>query len=150
MDIELDDLRRRGVLLGLALTLLSASISCAAPAESEPGPSDVTIELDAYSGRPNPTWKLTPAEAEQLAGRLRGMPELSEASPPEAVLGYRGFRVANPGGDGGIPERIYVARGGMVQVFDGDERWRGYGDHAGIESWLIEAARRRGHGEVFP
>ncbi len=51
------------------------------------------VELDAFSGRPNPRWVLTPAEATEffsLLGRLR--PDSRDARVPDQ-LGYRGFVV---------------------------------------------------------
>jgi hypothetical protein len=128
----------------------SSTSSCGARPEAEPGPADVTVELDAYSGRRNPVWTLTPTDAALLADRLLRLPELSDSAAPEPILGYRGFWIRNPEGEGGIPERVYVARGGIVQIFAEEERWRGYSDDAGIEAWLIENARRQGYGELFP
>lgn len=110
----------------------------------------MTVELDAFSGRPNPVWTLTAADAGELAALLRDLPEASDASLPEPTLGYRGFRVRNPGGEGGVPERLYVSRGGVLRVFEDAERGRTLRDDAGVEAWLISIARRQGHGSVFP
>lgn len=145
--------RRHPLRIGLicaGFAVVAGSTSSCGVRPAEPGPADVTVELDAYSGRRNPVWTLTPTDAAQLADRLVRLPELSDSTAPEPILGYRGFWVRNPDGDGGIPERVYIARGGLVQIFVGEERWRGYGDDGGIEAWLIENARQQGYGEVFP
>jgi hypothetical protein len=117
--------------------------------EVRPALSSVTVELDAYSGRPNPTFVLTAAEARQLADLLVLLRDADAANLPQATLGYRGFEIRNSAGQGGIPERVYVARGGLVRVLEADGRERVLRD-TGIEAWLIAAARRRGHGTVLP
>ena len=48
----------------------------------------ITVEVDLFSGRPNPRWPLTEAEARDLAALLAGRSDSSSAPPP---LGYRGF-----------------------------------------------------------
>jgi hypothetical protein len=60
----------------------------------------ITIELDVFSGRPNPTWTLTPVQAQELlrvldAIRRDGRKRLP-CEPPG--LGYRGFHVRTAGG----------------------------------------------------
>jgi hypothetical protein len=50
------------------------------------------VELDIFSGRPNPTWILTDAETESVVERLDGAPRLSATDMP-GHLGYRGFVV---------------------------------------------------------
>ena len=46
------------------------------------------VELDAYSGRPNPVWTLTEAETDDVLRRLRGIPRVTGILPPDG-LGYR-------------------------------------------------------------
>jgi len=54
----------------------------------------ITVELDIFSGRPNPQWSLTPKEENELIARVMAEPSLT--SPPESAggLGYRGFTVS--------------------------------------------------------
>lgn len=51
----------------------------------------ITVELDIFSGNPNPRWALSDAEASDLLDRV--MADRSLAAPPKQVgsLGYRGF-----------------------------------------------------------
>lgn len=51
----------------------------------------ITVELDIFSGNPNPRWALSDREANDLLDRV--MADRSLASPPQNVggLGYRGF-----------------------------------------------------------
>jgi hypothetical protein len=132
--------------LVIAVVVLIAG--CTSPATPVPGPANVTVELDAFSGQPNPSWTLTPAASGEIVVRLRGLPEVS-ASLPAATLGYRGFWIRNPGGEGGIPETVYVSRGGLIQVVNSFGESRTLQDVRAAERWLIEAAKKRGLGEVF-
>lgn len=52
----------------------------------------VDVEVDIFSGQPNPIFSLTEIEAEELGGLIANLPE-SDASFPsiENRLGFRGF-----------------------------------------------------------
>jgi hypothetical protein len=54
------------------------------------GPVDV--ELDIFSGMPNPSWTLSDAEATELFDRV-GTLSPASARPLAGTLGYRGFIV---------------------------------------------------------
>jgi hypothetical protein len=103
--------------------------------------SNPTVELDAFSGRPNPRWQLTAVEAGELEDRLSGIPETSPAAIPDN-LGYRGFRIL----DGS--QRITVSSNGYIVVHDakGDKFYR---DTKGVEDLLIEQAQKRGYGQLL-
>ena len=54
-----------------------------------------TVELDIFSGRPNPRWELTQRESQQLLERLKDdRIALSKADDTKGNLGYRGFIVS--------------------------------------------------------
>jgi hypothetical protein len=129
-------------LLSLALFLLLAA--CATTSTGDMRVSDVVVELDAFSGRPNPTWTLTPAEAAELDRRLRDLPAAPDATLPDLGLGYRGFQLLGTAA-GGAPQRIYVTSG-LVQIGDAAL----YRDVHGLEAWLQAQARRQGYGGVLP
>lgn len=98
----------------------------------------VTVEVDVFSGRTNPSWSLDGGEAAELAARLSGLP----ASPrpfAEVGLGYRGFVV-----HGRAAGEVRVHRG-VVRVGGRD-----YEDARGLEGWLAERARARGYGMLVP
>ena len=73
----------------------------------------MVVELDAFSGRPNPRWTLSETQAAEL-GRLMAClsPAAGAASLRSPGLGYRGFRLQ--GSDG----RTYWALRGLVQSGD--------------------------------
>lgn len=50
------------------------------------------IEVDIFSGRPNPTWEAALEEAEGIQTVLASLPAAEGAVPPlSAQLGFRGF-----------------------------------------------------------
>lgn len=58
-----------------------------------PGPVDeVRVTLGIYSGRPDPTWTLTGAEAAAVERAIEALAEAA-GSPPDGGLGYHGFTV---------------------------------------------------------
>lgn len=108
---------------------------------------EVSVRLLIHSGRPDPEWSLNADEARELVELLTASVGAQRAHPPQAGgLGYRGFLIRDaPVGD----------RAGEIAVFSGvvTERpgpqavhWR---DPRGVERWLIEQARRQGHGPVL-
>jgi hypothetical protein len=73
------------------------------------------VELDLFSGRPNPTWELDDLEARQLQ-RLIEIPPPTHLPPPESPgLGYRGFQVS-------LGDRSYRVWGTYVVAAPGDHR----------------------------
>jgi hypothetical protein len=129
--------------------LLVAALGCAAPAEPRVGATDAIVELDAFSGLPNPRWVLSAADAAELAERLRTLSPATETELPPAILGFRGFRIHNPGGDMGIPAHVYISRDGVVMVGSepGDAKY--FRDGGGARQWLKADARKRGYDGVF-
>ncbi|HEY0035904.1 MAG TPA: hypothetical protein VGB66_04405, partial [Longimicrobium sp.] len=124
---------------------LASVLGCAAPAEKKVGATDAVVELDAFSGRPNPRWVLSEADAVELAKRLRALSPAATTELPPGILGFRGFRIHNPGGDAGIPERVYISHDGVVMVGSepGDAKY--YRDNGGARQWLKADARKRGY-----
>jgi hypothetical protein len=60
--------------------------------------SEVRVELDIFSGRPNPSWMLAPPERDELL-RALGAAQQETAARELPGLGYRGFAV-HVGGEG--------------------------------------------------
>jgi hypothetical protein len=124
---------------GVVLTLLL--LACARPA---PSTSEISVELDAFSGRPNPTWTLSSAEAEEALRRLRGLPS-ADAPVPDMGLGYRGFILTGDDQQLGVGVRVVS---GLVVRGEGVEP-KVYRDVNGLESYLAELAGGRGFGGVL-
>jgi hypothetical protein len=57
------------------------------------------VELDAFSGRPNPSWRLSDTEAAEFARLIAGLAPASGGSSPHLPgLGYRGFQLESAAG----------------------------------------------------
>jgi hypothetical protein len=98
------------------------------------------IELDAFSGRPNPRWELTGTQAAEFLARLRALRPTQEGQFGGEGLGYRGFVVRAKGEqvDGFDEVRLYR---GTVLARHGD-RTETFSDPDRIlERWLLDSAR---------
>jgi hypothetical protein len=114
-----------------------------------PPPAGFTVELDVFSGRPNPTWRVEGSEAIELR-RLWRERVLPAANPQTTAalaatgLGYRGFIIHDASGALAKADRLEIG-GGMVRSVDSDGRTVGVfvDDERAIERWLIAGARGR-------
>jgi hypothetical protein len=106
----------------------------------------VTVELDVYSGRPNPTWTLTAQEVAELTQRLQKLATLPTV-PTVDNLGYRGFLLRNPGTVPGIGTEVRVYNGIIIITDQG--RTSAYKDSHALEQWLIAQARAHGQGDTL-
>lgn len=90
--------RSRGSALAVAAAVLGAASIAMQPACKWPSPPRPTmyVEADVYSGRPNPTWRLTGADSVTLKGTVAALQPGGPAAPPPG-LGYRGIVVHNAG-----------------------------------------------------
>lgn len=86
-------------------------------------PPRVEIELDVFSGRPNPSWTLDDDAAAELLARLGDAPR----PPPPGHLGYRGFLVHRSD----VPSTVHV-----------------HGDQA-LERWLLASGGAHVPSEVL-
>jgi hypothetical protein len=104
------------------------------------------IEIDVFSGRPNPRWELSPAEGDELLARLQEQSLPPGASPPPRA-GYRGFIVYRPDAQGHPIAWLRVG-GGAITVLAGAGVGT-YSDIIGLENWLVGLARGAGFGALF-
>lgn len=51
------------------------------------------VELDVFSGRPNPTWALATEQADELARLHAALPATDARTSLPDGLGYRGFKI---------------------------------------------------------
>jgi hypothetical protein len=105
------------------------------------------VQLDVFSGRPNPGWPLTPEESDALLARINRLAtEGGGGATMPAVLGYRGFIVSRA--ETGVPEPwLHVGRG-TVRITE-KNRVQIYRDTEHIEDWLREQAIGRGFGALI-
>ena len=101
--------------------------------------SDVWVELSIFSGRPNPTWSLTPEQADDLKSRVLGLPILPQPGAAGDGLGYRGFIVTYEASDSQTRERLVVFRDQVILDAGGIVSGRA-DPRREIENWLVRTA----------
>lgn len=107
----------------------------------------MNVELDIFSGRPNPVWSLSEKQVNEMDAIIETLPATTASVPTRPGLGYRGFVVT------GLPEParrldvfegfVAIAGGGRTEFRSDRERKleRFLLDSAGAE--LSDAIRRR-------
>jgi hypothetical protein len=96
------------------------------------------VTLGIYSGRPDPVWALTSAEADKLAALIAALPVV-QGMPQEGGLGYHGFTVAITAADGSVTTVTAYAKTIAPAGAAADRFWR---DDAGlVERFLLETGR---------
>lgn len=94
------------------------------------------VEVDLYSGRPNPRFHLEQEVATELMRLLTDLPPLSGHAAPRETLGYRGLRIM---GMDESPVAEIVVSGGVVFVRDRDGAERQLKDpDRRLERWIID------------
>jgi hypothetical protein len=99
------------------------------------------VQIDMFSGRPNPSWEITAQEADQVRAAFRQLPERSASARSER-LGYRGLIVHGDGvRDLGLT-RILI--GGGVVIAEGFQGVRYLSDaDRSLERQLFQTGRTR-------
>lgn len=107
------------------------------------------VELDAFSGRPNPRWRLLPDQAREFTNKLQRLPrQHKRAASAEQGLGYRGFIVTGASDELGNYDEVVVssgavhARSGPVSHYLEDQE-------RALERWLLETMRGRLDEELY-
>jgi len=93
------------------------------------------VELDIFSGRPNPRWNLNPAQQAAFQAALDALPISGTAAPENDGLGYRGFLVTDPAN----PGRRIRAYAGCVTLSDGSRIEVRKDEAKTIEHWLLDS-----------
>lgn len=111
--------------------------------------SALKVQVDIYSGRPNPTFTITnPAVIQQLVADLSAAPRSQD--DPTAVekavnrLGYRGVLVENADGIAGLPEVMRVFDGNVMIVDSLAGTFQLYDDSGKMERKLLRKAKNKG------
>jgi hypothetical protein len=112
------------ITLLLSLTFVAM---CSAP---------TSVELDVFSGQPNPTWNLSVSQCNEIEEHIGKLPEASgEALQSPPALGYRGL-IIHYENQQGVRESIRFYRGivqsGRLQFRDADRK---------IEKWLLNTGQ---------
>lgn len=91
------------MLFGIATLLCTVAVL--GKADAQTATETWQVEVDIYSGRPNPVFTLTSTELADLKSRLGSAKSVAGASPNvktvrPSILGYRGLIVTGKSGDG--------------------------------------------------
>jgi hypothetical protein len=129
------------VFLMFLVTLLGCSVTAL-------GDKKMQVEVDMFSGRPNPHWELTVQESQEFTQRFQSLSADRGEGTVNEGLGYRGLIVRESGeeveGDREIviSNGLVVARGnGKSQLFTDKNRT--------LEKWLIQTGKGRLEDELY-
>jgi hypothetical protein len=107
--------------------------------------NSVRVEVDVYSGRPNPSWDLSAEDVQAFFQRIDALPlapQRSGSSFPEGNLGYRGLKVQATKED--FVAHIEISRGHVVVDSTGSAPKRRLFDPGrSLERWLLQTGRER-------
>ncbi len=125
------------LLLGVAMILAQAACTAGSGQTATPAAAS-HVELDVFSGLPNPTWELSAADTATLTGMIGSL----SPSPPVDLptpLGYRGFLVSvgEPGSESAATVRAYQ---GIVEYRGRETKYYTDPDKQ-VERWLLATAR---------
>jgi hypothetical protein len=97
----------------------------------------VEVELDIFSGNPNPKWVLSDREGDIFLERLAKLPN-TPAKELSAKLGYRGFIVQVTNGS---EQSLVKLQNGTVQILKGDTKAYYKDLCLDLERWLLNSGK---------
>jgi hypothetical protein len=103
------------------------------------------IELDIFSGMPNPTWTLTDAEAVTFVERLAAL-RRAAASHLSGNLGYRGFIVQCTAR---ADSQLIQVQTGKVHITEGSTKAYADDEDRQLERWLLSTGRQYLKPEIY-
>lgn len=125
-----------GIVLGLALVIAASRIYVMGSPDNHISlSSPATVTLDVYSGRTNPSWRLSPEAAVELVRRLRTLEPTATQPASDDDLGYRSVSVAFS--DPSHNAVLVTASRGFVMM----EERSATGDHAAVRKFFIDQGR---------
>lgn len=125
---------------GVLLTLLAARLFASEG-------KAMRVELDVYSGRPNPSWELSEKQGEEFIKRLRALPKADSGSVRDG-LGYRGLIV--DGLDESVAGFRRVVLSSGVVLGRGAGRDKAFRDKdRDLEHWLLSTGKGRIDAQLF-
>ena len=108
-------------------------------------PARCEVELDIFSGMPNPTWILTDAEVDSFVKRLAAL-RPSSSSELSGNLGYRGFIVQCIQGS---KMQVIRIQKGTVQISEGESNVYASDKDRELERWLLNTGKPHLDDELF-
>lgn len=106
------------------------------------------IELEVYSGRPNPVWNLDPKETAIFLSQLEKLARAADVTTTPERLGYRGFIIKSVGGFSHDWEELSVGFG-VIRERKGLKVKYALDEARVLERWLLESARGKISEDLF-
>jgi hypothetical protein len=122
-----------------------ALLGCVIPIS---GVGKMQVELDVFSGRPNPYWDLTSQEGRDFVSRFQTLPQYQGDGSVREGLGYRGLIVREPGKRIEGYDEIVVSNGVVVARWDSQSKQL-TDKTRGLEKWLFQTGRGRLDDELY-
>jgi hypothetical protein len=137
-------------LLVTCVLLASACTAARTPAKAITGgnesmPARVEVELDIFSGMPNPTWVLTDAETDSFLKRLAAAPP-GPATELSGNLGYRGYIVQVTQG---TETHLIHVQAATVHISKGATKVYAKDVNRELERWLLNTGKPHLKNEIF-
>jgi hypothetical protein len=126
-------------------TPIGSTTASARAGGSESMSARVEVELDIFSGKPNPTWVLTNEEADSFVKKLAALPQIS-ATELSGNLGYRGFIVQVL--QGANTQLIHIQTG-VVHISIGATKVYAKDENRELERWLLNTGKPHLKNEIF-
>lgn len=99
--------------------------------------ASIEVEIDIFSGLPNPAWRLSMIQGNALVEKLVALPGTNRKVSITDGLGYRGIRVSASG----LTLYADIARlrvfKGLVHLIDHPAQWCLIDDNRALEKWLL-------------
>jgi hypothetical protein len=114
----------------------------------DPGNLKMQVELDVFSGRPNPHWNLTLPEANEFLSLFKALPSSRGEGSVREGLGYRGLIITEPSQRIEGYDEIVVSNGVVVARWDSQSK-QFTDKNRGLEQWLFQTGRGRLDDELY-
>ncbi len=129
------------------IVLSALAFACGGTVTSNDSPGTVgdeqplTATVEAFSGRPNPTWTLTIEEVKEVRLRTK---DLTATTEPEDFpkLGEAAYTIENNGKVPSLPDRIVAGRNKVGLTSKSKTSW--FVDDKQLGSMLTQSARAAG------
>jgi hypothetical protein len=99
------------------------------------------VEVDIFSGRPNPSWELSAQEAQELLERVQRLPRSAAVGSVKQDLGYRGLIVTADKNEAGGFDRLLVSDGIVLASAANRPQQQFTDDGRALERWLLKIAK---------
>lgn len=129
--------------LGILGALVFLSVTAALPSRGRAnfsGAGTIQVEVDVYSGRPNPRWNLSTEQAAEFLKMVQALPKRESDSALFEGLGYRGLKVTGSGLSQDGDTEIVISRG--IVIMKEENRSQQFTDKGrAVERWLLQTGK---------